>query len=134
MFSNEKVAKSSNQLFFCESCDYTTCKKFNYDKIIESLKSYKYYCDSLGIVFVFLPCPDKESVYFEFVPFSKQSSTLLTLDSILCENNINTINSLAIFNKNKKKSLLYNYDDTHWSAAGVSLIAPEILKKYFAYQ
>lgn len=41
MFSNEKVAICSNQLFFCESCDYTTCKKFNYDKHILTAKHIK---------------------------------------------------------------------------------------------
>ena len=41
MFSNEKVAICSNQLFFCESCDYTTYKKFNYDKHILTAKHIK---------------------------------------------------------------------------------------------
>ena len=104
--------------------------KFKYDKIVQSLKSYKAYCDSLGIVFVFLPCPDKESVYYEYVPFSKQPSTLFQLDSILIANGINTINSLGVLNRSKKNALLYSYDDTHWNAAGVSVIATEIMKKY----
>ena len=38
MFSNEKVAKSSTQQFFCETCDYVTCKKFNYEKHILTAK------------------------------------------------------------------------------------------------
>lgn len=32
MFSNEKVAKSSHYQYYCEICDYYTCKKFNFDK------------------------------------------------------------------------------------------------------
>ena len=38
MFSNEKVGKNSIKLFRCEKCDYTTCKKFNYDKHILTAK------------------------------------------------------------------------------------------------
>jgi hypothetical protein len=38
MFSNEKVGKSSTILFICEKCDYTTCKKFNYEKHILTAK------------------------------------------------------------------------------------------------
>jgi hypothetical protein len=32
MISNEKVAESSTQKFYCSYCDYYTCKKYNYDK------------------------------------------------------------------------------------------------------
>jgi alginate O-acetyltransferase complex protein AlgJ len=123
----------NKKFFFLRGKDQMPANKFKYDKIVESLKSYKSYCDSLGIVFVFLPCPDKESVYYEYVPFSKQPSTLFQLDSILSANGINTINSLGVFNRYKRNALLYSYDDTHWNAAGVSVIATEIMKKYGSY-
>ena len=32
MFSNEKVAKSSTNIYLCNVCDYSTSKKFNYIK------------------------------------------------------------------------------------------------------
>jgi len=32
MFSNENVAKSSNNEFYCEFCDYTTSRKYNLEK------------------------------------------------------------------------------------------------------
>jgi hypothetical protein len=41
MFSNEKVANSSNVLFYCECCDYTTSKKFNFEKHLETSKHNK---------------------------------------------------------------------------------------------
>ena len=41
MFSNEKVAKSSNNNFYCEYCDYSTFKKFNYEKHISTPKHIK---------------------------------------------------------------------------------------------
>jgi hypothetical protein len=116
--------------FFLRGKKQMPPNKFNYDKIVAAVKSFKNYCDSLGIAFVFVPCPDKESVYFEFVPFSKQPSTLLKLDSMLVANNVNTVNTLTLFTTNKGKNLLYSYDDAHWNAAGVRVVAAEIMRKY----
>jgi len=41
MFSNEKVAKSSNNIYECVGCDYITSKKYNYDKHILTAKHEK---------------------------------------------------------------------------------------------
>jgi len=38
MFSNDKVGESSCKKYSCEDCDYTTSKKFNYDKHILTSK------------------------------------------------------------------------------------------------
>ena len=38
MFSNQKVAKSSNILYSCDFCDYNTSKKYNYNKHILTAK------------------------------------------------------------------------------------------------
>jgi alginate O-acetyltransferase complex protein AlgJ len=127
-FGTQSVVKPG--FFFLRGKKQLAANKFNYDKITEAIKSYKTYCDSLGITFVFLPCPDKESVYYEYVPFNKQPFTLLKLDSMLVANNVNTINTLALFTLNKGKFLLYSYDDAHWNAAGVSVVAAEIMRKY----
>ncbi len=41
MLSNQKVAKSSNNHFYCECCDYSTSKKFNYEKHLSTPKHIK---------------------------------------------------------------------------------------------
>ncbi len=41
MLSNEKVAKSSNNIFYCDLCDYSTSKKYNYDKHVSTPKHIK---------------------------------------------------------------------------------------------
>jgi hypothetical protein len=91
--------------------------------------SYKKYCDSLGIDFLYLPMPNKESVYFERVPFAKQPEYLFLLDSILQTAHVATINSLNIYNEYRKTSneLLYHLDDTHWNPKAVTLISNQIL-------
>jgi len=95
------------------------------------LLSYKKYCDALGIEFLFLPMPNKETVYFDLVPFEKQSNYLFLLDSMLKKSNINTINSLKIYNDYRKSNsnLLYHFDDTHWNSNGVELITKAIVDK-----
>lgn len=97
----------------------------------EQIQSYKKYCDSLNIDFLFLPMPNKETVYYELVPFKQQPSNLLNLDSLLKTKNISTINTLQIYNEYRKthKDLLYHLDDTHWNANAVQLISKIIAKK-----
>lgn len=94
----------------------------------KAIISYKKYCDTLGINFLFLPMPNKETVYYELVPFSKQPNYLIELDSILNKSNVFTINTLDIYNDYRKenKSLLYHYDDTHWNSNATEIIANEI--------
>lgn len=97
----------------------------------ETIISYKKYCDSLGIDFIFAPMPDKETVYYEFAGLKEQSKYLLQLDSLLQRNGVSTINTLKIYNDYKKtnQSLLYHLDDTHWNADATALIASEIVRE-----
>jgi alginate O-acetyltransferase complex protein AlgJ len=69
--------EGSNMFFFNEENyrhdvnmvkDFTTDLKRTNDIIV----SYKEYCDSLGIEFLFIPMPNKATVYYEFVPFKEQ--------------------------------------------------------------
>ena len=95
------------------------------------IKSYKDFCHKQGIRFIFMPMPDKETVYYELVPFSKQSEYLFRLDSLLRRENIETINTLGIYNNYRKthQSILYHTDDTHWNVKATDLIATQIAKQ-----
>jgi alginate O-acetyltransferase complex protein AlgJ len=103
-------------------------------KNAENIISYRDYCDSLGCSFLYVPMPNKESVYFDFVPLDKQPVYLFKLDSILKEANVSTINTLEIYNNYRKSNtdLLYHLDDTHWNSNATELISKEIAKKYRA--
>lgn len=101
----------------------------NYAKeSLKSIQSYKSYCDNNGMDFLFLPIPNKETVYFDYVPFDQQPDNLLSLDSLLQLSGIKTINTLAIFNEYRETNsdLLYHKDDSHWNANGIKLIASEL--------
>jgi hypothetical protein len=94
-----------------------------------AISLYKEKCKNLGITFLFIPMPNKETVYWELVPYKKQPDLLFRIDTALQKANISTINTLALYNKEKGNgSWLYHFDDTHWNEKGVQLVAKEIVK------
>lgn len=97
----------------------------------DTIAAYKAYFNRMDIDFVFLPMPNKESVYYEFVPYEKQPDFLYALDKSLVEKKIKTVNTLALYNKNKPTKLLYFPDDSHWTPEASKLTA-EALVKYFS--
>ncbi len=105
---------------------------YNYDKVNEvanTISHYKKYCDSIGVDFIFLPLPNKETVYYQYVPLDKQPDYITELNSILNNKGVNTINTLQIYN-DEQNDLLYHPDDTHWNANGVKLVVNELAKIY----
>jgi alginate O-acetyltransferase complex protein AlgJ len=123
-------SKENLKMFFLQgSSNKHSADDLNFSARI--IISYKKYCDSLGVDFLFLPMPDKESVYFELVPFDKQPTYLSQLDSLLNIAHVSTINTLEIYNEYRKTSnmLLYHLDDTHWNANATKIVSKEILQK-----
>lgn len=98
------------------------------EQTFRAIKSYKQFCDKEDIVFMFLPTPNKKTVYYDFVPFKDQNTELLTLDSLLSSNHIHHINTLNLYNQYREKedAILYNLDDTHWNAQGINIVAKNI--------
>jgi len=112
--------------------------KYYYEKIMNvanTIQSYKDYCDSLRIEFIFLSLPNKETVYFDKIPLETQPNYLLQLDSILRKRNVKTINTLELFNNYRKSNykLIYHLDDTHWNASGVALVSKNIVEFMSTY-
>jgi hypothetical protein len=77
-----------------------------------------------------MPMPDKETVYYELVPFKEQPAYLHRLDSMLTAAGVRTIPTLDIYNEYRKtnSSLLYHLDDTHWNPNATTLISREIVR------
>jgi hypothetical protein len=96
---------------------------------VNAIKSYKLFCDKNGIEFIFIPMPNKETVYYDLVPFEEQPNYLFKLDSAMQVHGIKTINPLKIYNEERKTSseLLYKLDDTHWTSKAVNCISKEII-------
>lgn len=104
-----------------------TAKRFGIKEanaVAATILSYKKYCDELGIQFLFMPMPNKETVYYNLVPFTEQPPFLLQLDSILHQSGVATINTLGIYNKTSNANCtLYTRDDTHWNRNATKIIA-----------
>ncbi|MBN1181860.1 MAG: hypothetical protein JXB49_06205 [Bacteroidales bacterium] len=120
----------NDKMFFLNGKD----QKSNLDSlstVVSVIETYRCFCDSLGISFLFLPCPNKETVYYDKVPLSKQPDYLSTLDTELRGRDIATINTLRTMNifRQKSDNLLYHLDDTHWNSNGINIIAEEIVKE-----
>ena len=122
-------AKLDSDMFFLQEI-YQKRNESDLKSTVANIKAYKNYCDSLNIKFIFIPMPNKESVYFELVPFDIQPNYLFQLDSLLKHEGISTINTLKIYNDYRKtnKDLLYHLDDTHWNSNATELISNEISK------
>ena len=97
---------------------------------INSLVSYKKYCDSIGSKFIYLPMPNKETVYFDKIPIEKQPDYLFKLGHILKQKNIPYYPTIEFYNHFRKmdRRMLYNYEDYHWNALASELISKEIIK------
>lgn len=121
---------SASKMFFYNGVN----QKNNLNNIPETVRniiSYKEFCDSEGIKFIFLSLPNKETVYFEKVPFKYQPDYIFKLDSTLNSNDIMTLNALKVFNNYRQShtDLIYHLDDSHWNSKGVNLIANELSKQ-----
>jgi hypothetical protein len=111
-------------------------QRYLYDEvneIAETVAQYKSYCDSIGVKFIFLPIPNKETIYYEQVPLDYQPNYIAKLDSALEQRGVVSINTQEIFNAQRDHKLLYHLDDTHWNAAGVEIVVNELIEKVLAH-
>ena len=116
-------------LFFMQGKEVKHFALKDAEATAKKIISYKKYCDDAGIRFIFMPMPNKETVYFDLVPFDKQPQFLFQLDSILHQSGVETINTLSIYNGLRSSvPVLYKPDDTHWNAKATTIIAEEIVK------
>lgn len=118
-------------MFFLNKRDYEKHKPEDLGVTVDIINSYKKYCDSLGIKFLFLPMPDKETVYYDMVPYTKQPDYLFRVDSLLQNTTVPTVNTLKIYNEYRKSNntLLYRLDDSHWTPVAIDLVSDEIIRK-----
>ena len=94
---------------------------------VSTISAYKTYCEERGIRFIFFPIPNKETIYYEWVPFDKQPSYLKELIPRLKAAKIEVINTVELFNTNKKETQLYQFDDSHWNQNGIEIVSREIV-------
>ncbi|MGB7341751.1 MAG: hypothetical protein WBC91_22835 [Phototrophicaceae bacterium] len=88
-----------------------------------------------GSTLIFMPVPDKETIYFEDIPMASRADlnieqrqqVLRNLIASTSTAGIPTIDLLSAFTTAADTDrIIYQLDDTHWNADGVSLAAPLI--------
>jgi hypothetical protein len=120
----------NNKMFFLQGNSVINRNKEDVYKIVEAVESYKKYCEGIGVDFLFLPMPNKESVYYDLVPLSQQPDFLFKLDTLLIQRKVETVNTLLLYNKNKRNDkFLYQLDDSHWNQYGVEIVAKAVKEK-----
>ena len=103
------------------------------DKAIQVIRSYNDAVKSRGIRFIFLPIPNKENIFYEYLE-TRRPVFLERLISELKSHGIETIDTQKAFEEvfRKKKVLLYHTDDTHWNGNAVRIAADllaEVIEK-----
>lgn len=102
------------------------------DRTVHVLNTYHETFKSRGIRFIFLPIPEKENIYHEFLK-TKKPLFLARLISELRKEGIETVDTQKAFDEAFQKGvLLYHTNDTHWNANAMRITADlmkEIIEK-----
>ncbi len=116
------------RMFFAQGANAKKMNNYEIKQSANAIISCQKYCDSLGIKFLYLPTPNKETIYYDLIPFDHQPDYYFQLASLLHQSHIEGINTLDLFNNYRKKNnqLIYHLDDTHWNSIGVSIVSTEI--------
>jgi len=104
------------------------------EAVVKLLVDYQEIADQREITLIFVAVPDKESIYYEYIPDSHSQQTITDRQAFLTElyveldqHNINYIDVLTIYQEAAKQGeVVYQLDDTHWNEHGVSLVAQEV--------
>jgi alginate O-acetyltransferase complex protein AlgJ len=92
--------------------------------VVKILEEYNRIFKEMHIRFIFMPIPNKETIYFDLLPSKKKPDFLRRLFPKLKEKGIEVIDlEPALDSCYTKKILTYDKDDAHWNAAGVRVAA-----------
>lgn len=137
-----KVIIGNNGWLFYNSCIYDeeglnefagfdSWKPEQLNKVVENIKTIKNWCNKNKIQFEVMICPNKQTIYPEYLPsiyLNKHDSRLTQLTKALPE--IINLESILKTSKNENpKQLLYYKTDTHWNEYGALLASKELRKR-----
>jgi len=95
--------------------------KEKFDKAVQIIKAYDELLRSMGIRFIFLPIPEKENLYYEYL-HTPRPVFLEQLISALKKMGIETVDTQKAFEDAFRKGvLLYHPNSTHWNENAVRI-------------
>jgi alginate O-acetyltransferase complex protein AlgJ len=92
--------------------------------------------EAAGVDFVFVPVPNKITIYYDWLPEPYQMLDSVEVmqapvaDLIVAAEaaGVRVVDTLSLFNAARDRGeIVYQYDDTHWNARGVEIIAEAIV-------
>jgi hypothetical protein len=110
--------------------------KNSLNKAVNSLKNRAQWCKKNNIKFIFLICPEKHSIYPEYLPIKRPEGITLReqFTAELEKNGIDYIDPTSYLLKIKKDIPLYYKTDSHWNNLGAYyafLLLKEKIEKQF---
>ncbi|MGO8989822.1 MAG: alginate O-acetyltransferase AlgX-related protein [bacterium] len=99
-------------------------------KAVETIEACDQILRKRNIRFIFLPIPNKENIYHDFLPDPRRPVFLEQLIRELKKRRIETVDTQKAFEDEyrKKSALLFFLDDSHWNPRGVRLAADRTVK------
>ena len=96
-----------------------------FERAVRTIEAYNRILKKMGIRFIYLPIPNKENIYYQYLPHPKRPTFLEDLIAALKRKKIETIDTQKAFEESYQKdsTLLYRLDDTHWSPEAVRITA-----------
>ena len=127
-FDYSTVKNFTGKPFLIHKREYVTEQQKNAKmlKILPVLREYKDYFDKRNIRFIFMPIPNKETVYYKVAESEKQPTFLNKLISTARDAGIEVLDVKSAFDSTLKKDpnmVLYIRDDSHWNRNGTEIAA-----------
>jgi len=99
-------------------------------KAVETIEAYNQILRKRNIRFIFLPIPNKENIYHNFLPDPRRPVFLERLIQELKKRKIETVDTQKAFEDEYRENsaLLFFLDDSHWNPSGVRLAADRTVK------
>ena len=101
-----------------------------FQKAVETIETCDQILRKRNIRFIFLPIPNKENIYHDFLPDPRRPVFLEQLLQELKKRKIETVDTQKAFEDEYRKNsaLLFFLDDSHWNPRGVRLAADRTVK------
>ncbi|MBJ6725948.1 alginate O-acetyltransferase AlgX-related protein [Geomesophilobacter sediminis] len=121
--TSERIGVRYRGIFFYQGENATmTAAPGEVSRMVGRLKEYSDYFRRRGIRFIFLPIPNKETVYYDYLPSKRRPRVLEEVLNRVAESGVDVIDSLRPFQTARAEGVApFQPDDTHWSPAGVDI-------------
>jgi len=131
LFKQPEFNLYGGELFLYGESVNTAVPEAEIKRIGNIIEEYSKVLKEKGIRFIFLPVPNKESIYYQLLPSQKKANFLPRLLANLEARGVEVINLQEPFINAyyHQKLALYPKDDNHWNKNGVNIAANLLYNK-----